>query len=86
MGTLQGFPVPIQRAVVPGGPTGTHRPVSGISVGDTLIDVRHLSTDFVTNVSLLGEFSISSADEIDNTGPNTDTTGNFLIVTWAASA
>ena len=80
MGTLEGFPTPFGSAIVPGGVAGTHTPVPGISTADTLIEVKHVSGDLVTNASLLGEASITDADEINLT--TTNTTGNFLIVIW----
>lgn len=80
MGTLEGFPTPFGSAIVPGGVAGAHSPVPGINTGDTLIEVKHVSGDLVTNTSLLGEASITDADEI--TLSTTNTTGNFLIVIW----
>ena len=45
MSILQGFPTPIGMAIVPGGPPGPSSPIPGIDVGDTPIDVRHVSAD-----------------------------------------
>jgi len=82
MAILEGFPTPIGMAIVPGGAAGSaHAGVSGINVGDTLIDVRHVSADLVTNTSLLPDFSITDADEVTNGGA-VSTTGNYLIVIW----
>jgi len=81
MAILEGMSSPIGMAVVPGGVVGVLGPVPGINVGDTLIDVRHVSNDLVTNASLLADFTITSADEITNGGA-VNTSGNFLIVTW----
>ncbi len=85
MPTLEGYPVPIGRAIVPGGAVGAFRPVPGINVGDTLIEVKHISGDLVTNVSLLADFTITDADEVTNGGA-VDTTGNFLLVLWKEAA
>lgn len=81
MGTLEGFPTPIGMAIVPGGAVGAFVPVPGINTADTLIEVRHVSDDLVTNDSLLVDFSITDADEVTN-GGIVDTTGDFLIVVW----
>ena len=75
-----GFPRPLRSAVVPGGPAGTHRVVTGLKAGDTLVNVRHLSEDLVTNADITGESSISDAGEITTT--TTDTTGNHILVVW----
>ena len=85
MGTLEGFPTPIGMAIVPGGVVGAFKPVPGINTGDTLIEVKHVSGDLVTNVSLLADFTITDADEVTNGGA-VDTTGNFLIVVWKEAA
>ena len=85
MGTLEGFPTPFGSAIVPGGPVGASSPVPGINVADTLIEVKHVSGDLVTNVSLLADFTITDADEVTN-GGIVDTTGNFLIVVWKEGA
>lgn len=84
MGTLEGFPTPWGSAIVPGGAPGAHSPVPGINVADTLIEVRHISDDLVTNASLLPDFTITDADEVTN-GGLVDTTGNWLIVIFKAS-
>lgn len=78
-----GFPGPIQGVVTPGGPAGDHR-VGNVplpKVGDTLVNVRHLSADLVTNADLTAEFTIA-ADGVINNALGTDTSGNFLLVIW----
>ena len=85
MPTLEGYPTPIGMAIVPGGAVGAFSPVSGINTGDTLIEVKHVSGDLVTNASLLADFTITDADEVTN-GGIVDTTGNFLIVVWKEAA
>lgn len=77
-----GFPGPIQGVVTPGGAVGDHR-VGNVplpKVGDSLIAVRHLSTDLVTNADLTAEFSITADGVITNT--TTVTTGDYLLVIW----
>jgi hypothetical protein len=68
--------------IIAGGTAGAHT-VTGIKTTDTLVSV--LFVDFTdaseTGSDLTSEFSISAADEIDNTA-GTDTTGGFLIVTY----
>lgn len=68
--------------VTPGGAVGAHTLDGDLdSSGDTLLSVRHISADLATNADLTGEFSISGYNEITNT--TTDTTGDFLVVTYA---
>ncbi len=76
-----GLDRPIGLSVVPGGAIGAI-PVDGnLETGDTLLEVRHISADLVTNASILAESSISGFNEITTT--TTDTTGNFIVVVFA---
>lgn len=68
-----------QVAVVTGGPAGVFT-VTGIATVDRLIAVHELVAAGA-HQDLTGEFTISAADEIDNTG-GTDTTGNQLLVIY----
>lgn len=82
MGIIQGFPRPVERAVVPGGANAAGiGPVAGIDPGDDIIAVHHVSTDLVTNADVTAEATITDADEI--TLSTTDTTGDFVVVVWA---
>lgn len=82
--TLSGFPRPIATAIVPGGAAGNHKVVGDLRAGDSLISVRHVSADLVTNADLTAQFTIPAASNATiNNAAGTDTTGNFLIVTWA---
>ncbi len=79
---VSGWSRPIGKAVISGGAAGAHTLPGAIGSGDNLIAVHHVSADLVTNTDLTSEFSITSANTIDNTG-GTNTTGNFLVVVWA---
>jgi len=81
--TFSGHPYLISQSVRPGGAAGDHQ-VPSIRAGDTLVSVRHVSGDFVTNADLTSEFSIPAGTvETINNAAGTDTTGDFLIVTFA---
>jgi len=78
----------VRTAVINGGAAGAHA-VTGIEVGDELISVLHFARDGgppVDNIAdledLTSEFTISDADEIDNTG-GTATTDGYLVVTYS---
>ncbi len=76
----------IQQTIIAGGTAGAHT-VTGIAVGDRLISV--IEMDFTdaseTGADLTSEFTVSAVDEIDNTA-GTDTSGGFLLVTYAAAS
>lgn len=78
-----GQAAPFDRDVIDGGSAGNHT-VTGIEVGDVLVAVIQFVDDGtqLTDVAdLTGEFSIDSADTIDNAG-GTDTSGDHLLVIW----
>lgn len=78
---LEGMSKPVGFAVVPGDAAASDlSPVSGVCVGDSLISVRHISDDLVTNVDVTGDASITDADTIQL--GTTDTTGDFVVVLW----
>lgn len=81
MAIVEGYPTPFGCAIVPGSAPGAMSPVPGINVEDTLIAVRHVSADLVTNADVTADFTITSADQVTN-GGIVDTTGNFIIVVW----
>lgn len=66
-------------ALISGGSAGAHT-VSGITVDDDLDEVLHFTSGALTSL-LTDEFSISDADEINNTS-GTDTTGDQLLVRY----
>lgn len=72
----------VTTTIIAGGAAGNHT-VTGIKPRDTLVAVLH--SDYTdaseTGTDITGEFSISAADTINNTG-GTDTTGGFLNVTY----
>ena len=82
--TAPGFTRHIGTAIISGGAAGAHALPGGgpLDTGDDLLSVRHVSADLVTNADLTAEFSITGSNTIDNTA-GTDTTGDFLVVTWA---
>lgn len=78
--TLSGFSRVVQSAVIPGGAVGAHEVPGNLDASDTLLSVKHVSDDLLTNAELLAEFIISGTNAITNT--TTVTTGNFLVVVW----
>lgn len=85
MGTISGFTRPISTAVIPGAAAGNHAVPGKIRDGDTLVAVTQVTdADPPVPTDRTAEFSISAGEEgqIENT--TTDTTGDFLVVTWVA--
>jgi len=85
MPTISGFPRPISTAIVPGAPAGSHDVPGALAAGDTLLAVTRVTdADPPVASDLTAEFSIpaSTAKTIDNAA-GTDTSGDFLVVTWA---
>lgn len=70
----------IRQTIIAGGAAGAHT-VTGIKATDTLVSVLN-TTD---GVDLTSEFSISAADEIDNTS-GTSTAADDLVVTYLSVA
>ena len=83
MGTISGFSRTIATATIPGGAAGAHAVPGGIRDGDTLVAVTQL-TDAEPPVptDLTGEFSIAAGEDGSIENDTTDTTGDFLVVTW----
>lgn len=67
-------------ALIAGGAAGAHT-VTGIDTSDQLVAVLHNTAGVLAD--LTDEFTVSDADEIDNTG-GTDTTGDQLLVFYSA--
>lgn len=85
MSTLSGFSRDVAVTVISGDVAGAHQIDGDLDAsGDTLLSVRHVSDDLVTNADLTSEFSVTGLNTISNVG-GTDTTGDFLVVTYAQS-
>lgn len=69
----------IKQALVNGGAAGNIT-VTGIEANDELVSVLHYTAGAAL-ADLTGEFSITAANTINNTG-GTATTGDQLWVTW----
>ena len=69
---------PISQALIAGGVAGNHT-VTGIATTDTLISVIHNTAGAL--VDLTSEFTIDSANTIDNAS-GTDTSSDDLLVTY----
>lgn len=80
--TAPGFTRGVGVAVIAGGSAGDHTVPGPIDAGDDLLSVRHVSADLVTNADITAEFTIDGANLINN-ALGTDTTGNFIVITWA---
>ncbi|KKL54127.1 hypothetical protein LCGC14_2268530 [marine sediment metagenome] len=72
----------LKMALISGSTAGNHT-LTGIAVGDRIVSVGHFSTEaaIATLADLTSEFSVDSANTIDNTG-GTDTTNDQLQVFW----
>lgn len=64
---------------IAGGTAGDHT-VANIAIGDQIVSVMHHSVASIS-ADLTGEFTISADGIINNTG-GTDTSADFIIVTW----
>jgi hypothetical protein len=84
MPIINGFSVPLEDALIPGGVVGAHAVPGNIEDGDTLIAVLHI-TDGPPALAadLTAEFSITAGKGGSVTNTTTDTSGGFLLVVWA---
>jgi len=83
---ISGFTRVVAVSVIPGGAAGDHTVEGDLDAsGDTLLSVRHVSGDLVTNADLTAEFSITGHNLINNVA-GTNTTGDFLVVTFVKAA
>lgn len=81
MSVLRGFPQGYAVQIVPGAAAGTPLPnVSGIKPGDTLVNVRHITPDLVTNADVTANATITAPNEI--TVAVTNTAGAFVLAVW----
>lgn len=87
MPIINGFSVPLEDALIPGGAVGAHAVPGNLEPGDTLVAVLHL-TDGPPALAadLTAEFSITAGKAGSVTNTTTDTTGDFLLVVWAKAA
>ncbi len=71
----------IKVALIDGGAAG-NRTVTGIAVGDVLVSVLHLpdagAVDAIAD--LTGQFTVTAADTINNTGGTASTNGKLLVI------
>lgn len=88
MPTISGLSVPIATAVIPGGVAGAHAVPGGLKPADTLLAVLHVENGPPRAVveDLTAEFAITAGAAGSVTNTTTDTTGDFLVVVWAAAA
>lgn len=80
--TAEGWTRGIAIAVIDGGAAGDHTVPGPLNLSDDLISVRHVSADFVTNVDITAQFTITGPNVVNNAA-GTVTTGNFIVLTWA---
>lgn len=82
--TVSGYDRTVAVAVIPGAAAGAHTiPGDLDAANDELVSVVEDAAGTLTDRS--AEFSITGHNTIDNTA-GTDTTGDFLIVTYAKTA
>ena len=85
MATIQGSNFVIASTIIAGGEPGTFA-CPGLAAGDTLISVRHVAGDLQSNDDLTDDFTISNGSTISNAAASPespDTSGDFLVITWA---
>lgn len=81
---FQGFSVPIGTSIIRGGAAGEHTVIGHLAPGDTLLAVTQVADGSPpVATDLTAEFSITAGKHATIENTTTDTTGDFLIVTWA---
>lgn len=85
--TIRGLPRALAVTVIPGATAGAHTIDGHLPAsGSLLLSVRQIAAAFANNgTDLTSEFSITDLNTIDNTA-GTDTTGDYLVVTYAVPA
>lgn len=85
--TVRGLPRAIAVTVIPGGAAGDHLLDGHLPAsGSLLLSVRQVAAAFANNgTDRTAEFSITGLNKINNNG-GTDTTNDFLVVTYAVPA
>ncbi|MFN3990048.1 MAG: hypothetical protein ACK4IS_07300 [Erythrobacter sp.] len=82
--TQFGFNRTIATAIIPGGPAGTFTVPGNIRAGDTLLAVNSVTNaNPPVPTSLLANASIPAGTSNTVAIATVDTTGLFLIITWA---
>lgn len=87
MPTQSGFSRAIGNAIIPGGAAGAHEIPGDINDGDTILAVTQVTdADPPVPTDRTAEFSIpaGSSGLVSNT--TTNTSGDFLVVSWAKGA
>ncbi len=83
---ISGFTRIVAVSVVPGAVAGDITVEGDLDgTGDTLVSVRHVSGDLVTNADRTAEFSITGHNLINNDA-GTSSAGDFLIITFLKAA
>lgn len=87
MPVINGYSVPTEEAIIPGGVVGDYKVPGSIEPGDHLLAVIHVTDSPPAHVAdLTAEFSIKAGASGTITNTTTDTTGHFLLVVWAKVA
>lgn len=82
--TVSGYNRTVAVAVIPGGAAGAHTIQGDLdAANDDLVSVVEDAAGVLTDRTV--EFSVTGYNTIDNTA-GTDTTGDFLIVTYLKAA
>lgn len=87
MPTQSGFSRTIGNAIIPGGAAGVHEVPGDISDGDTILSVTQVTdTNPPVPTDRTAEFSIPAGSNGQISNTTTNTSGDFLIVSWAKGA
>lgn len=82
--TISGFGRTIATAIIPGGEAGDFKVPGGIKAGDTLLSVVSVTTaNPPVPTNRLANASIPAGTSDTVAIATVDTTGTFLVITWA---
>jgi hypothetical protein len=84
--TITGFPRLVGVTVIPGATAGTYNIPGDFGVGCTILSVRHVSGDLQTNADITGNASIPEGTHGKIAVGTTNSTGNWLVVTYVKAA
>lgn len=84
--TISGFPRLVGVTVIPGATPGTYNIPGDFGDGCTIISVRHVSSSLGTNADITGNASIPGGTHGKIAVGTTNSTGNWLIVTYLQPA
>jgi hypothetical protein len=84
--TISGLPRLVGVTVIPGSTVGTYDVPGSFGDGCTLLSVRHVSADLVTNADITGNASIPAGTQGRIAVATTNSTGNFLVITYLRPA